>query len=247
MGLRYFSGAYALPSGRFVADLAVKPSFGSIGAAGVLSPKTLLLVSMLSTAYIAHFNAPKFYRELKDATIQRFNTVTGTSFGISILFYTLLSSCAFLTFGASTAPMVLNNYATSDILISISRFAVALSLVCSYPLLFVGTRDGLLDLIQVPDSQRSNSLLNRVSVATVAIITLVATKVTDLTLVASLSGAILGTSLIFLYPTLMFRAATKTSFSGRWVKWERRLCSVIVSLGMTIGLVGTKMALQTVS
>jgi hypothetical protein len=45
--------------------------------------------------------------------------------------------------------MILNNYATKDALISLSRFAVAVSLVFSYPLLFVGTREGIFDLIQV--------------------------------------------------------------------------------------------------
>lgn len=31
----------------------------------------LILVSMLSTAFVAHFNAPKFYSELKDKSVPR--------------------------------------------------------------------------------------------------------------------------------------------------------------------------------
>jgi len=30
---------------------------------------------MLSTAYLAHYNAPKYYVELKDNTIKRYNQV----------------------------------------------------------------------------------------------------------------------------------------------------------------------------
>uniref|UniRef100_A0A7S1BC54 Amino acid transporter transmembrane domain-containing protein n=1 Tax=Corethron hystrix TaxID=216773 RepID=A0A7S1BC54_9STRA len=241
MGIRYFGGAYAAPGGRFLADLApgMLPSFGAVGAAGAATPQALILVSMLSTAYIAHFNAPKFYRELKNNTLARFNRMTAASFGLSVAFYFVLASLAFLTFGASTAGMVLNNYSTKDLLISASRCAVAVSLIGSYPLMFVGTRDGLLDLLQLPEKQRTDSLLNKMSVGLVGIITLLATKVTDLTFVASISGAMLGTSLIFIFPTLMFRAAVRGDASK---KWESRLCSLIALVGAVVGTIGTKMA-----
>ena len=243
IGVRYFGGAYAMPSGRFVADLAphLRPSFGSMGAMRAFSsPKSLILVSVLSTAYIAHFNAPKFYRELKNNTQERFNTVVASSFGISIAVYAAVSSMAFLTFGGASAGLILNNYSTQDVLLSLSRFAVALSLVFSYPLLFVGLRDGVLDLLQIPESRRSHSLLNQWSVGVVAVITGLALKVTDLTFVASMSGAVLGTSLIFIFPTLMFRAAVRDDPSK---KRERRLCSVIASVGVAVGGVGAKMAM----
>ena len=199
---------------------------------------------MLSTAYIAHFNAPKFYRELKNNTLKRFNTVVASSFGISVAFYAAVSAMGFLTFGSSTAAMILSNYSTKDTLLSLSRFAVGLSLVFSYPLLFVGSRDGLLDLVGVSEEKRSNTLLNTLTVGLIAGITALAMKVTDLTFVASMSGALLGTSLIFIYPTMMFRAALKKS--GNAVtgsqKLESRLCTVIGALGVAIAGVGAKMA-----
>ena len=245
IAVRYFGGAYAMPSGRFVADLAphLRPSFGTTGAMGALSsPKSLILVSMLSTAYIAHFNAPKFYRELKNNTHERFTTVVASSFGISIAIYAAVSSMAFLTFGGASAGLILNNYSTKDILLSLSRFAVALSLVFSYPLLFVGLRDGVLDLLRVPELERTNALLNRWTFGLVAMITGLALKVTDLTFVASMSGALLGTALIFIFPPLMFRAAVKDDPS-KGKKWERRLCSLIASVGIAVGGVGAKMAI----
>jgi amino acid permease len=246
IGIRFFGGAYTKPAGKFLSDLAphMQPSFGTTGALGALSPKSLILVSMLSTAYIAHFNAPKFYRELKNNTMPRFNTVVFSSFGISVAVYAVVSAMAFLTFGSVTGGLILNNYSTKDALLSFSRFAVALSLIFSYPLLFVGSRDGLLDLIRVPEEKRTNSMLNQLSVGLLGIITLLALKVTDLTFVASISGALLGTALIFIYPTLMFRAAVKSN-PTKGQKWERRLCSVIATLGVAIGGVGAKMALQS--
>jgi amino acid permease len=251
IGVRYFGGAYASPAGRLLSELPshMQPSFGSTGAMGAFSPKSLLLVCMLSTAYIAHFNAIKFYKELKNNTIERFNVVVTSSFGIAIALYVAVTSMGFLTFGSSTAGMILNNYATKDVLISLSRFAVAVSLVFSYPLLFVGTRDGLFDLIKVPEEKRTDSLQNKVSVGLVAILTGLAIQVNNLTFVASMSGALLGTALIFIFPTLMFRAAVAKmgDKATKTQRFESKLSGVIAGVGVIVGGIGTKLALKTLS
>jgi amino acid permease len=64
MGLRYWGGAYKT-GGIYHASQLAPPVFGTAGAAAALSPKALILACMLSNAYIAHFNAPKFLAELK--------------------------------------------------------------------------------------------------------------------------------------------------------------------------------------
>jgi len=58
---------------------------------------------MLSTAFMAHFNAPKFYTELKDNTIERYNKVVSTSFGISVALFAAIASMGFLTFGGASS------------------------------------------------------------------------------------------------------------------------------------------------
>ena len=148
MGLRYLGGGYAVPNGEFVQDLvaagAPQPSFGNKGIMSVLSPSSFILISMLSTSYMAHFAAPKFYTELKNNTIERFNLVVTSSFAISIGLFCIVASLGFLTFGTASDGLILNNYSNKDTLMSLSRIAVALSIVFSYPLVFVGTREGLL-------------------------------------------------------------------------------------------------------
>uniref|UniRef100_A0A7S2ESF5 Amino acid transporter transmembrane domain-containing protein n=1 Tax=Trieres chinensis TaxID=1514140 RepID=A0A7S2ESF5_TRICV len=251
IGIRYFGGAYAMPAGKFVSDLAphLQPSFGTVGASGVLGPQSLILVCMLSTAYIAHFNAPKFYRELKNNTMKRFNTVVTASFGLSVALYVAVASMGFLTFGSACQGLILNNYSTKDALVGLSRFAVALSLVFSYPLLFVGGRDGILDLAKVPESDRSNSLQNKVTLAMLGVITALAARLHDLTFVSSISGAVFGTALIFVYPPLMFRNMVKNmgERAGRTMQFEKKMAKFTAALGVIIGLIGTKMACGSVS
>lgn len=131
MGLRFFMGSYSFPAGKFLADIpaALQPSFGTVGAAGVFNPGSCILICMLSTAYMAHFLAPKFYIELKDNTIERYNKLVSTSFAISILSYVIMAAFGFLTFGANSSGVILNNYSNKDVLLGLSRVAVAISLV----------------------------------------------------------------------------------------------------------------------
>lgn len=144
MAIRYLGGSYklgtaavkgskAVPAGKYFADVAAnyQPQFGNLGASAALRPNTFILICMLSTAYMAHFNAPKFFIELKDNTIKRYNTVVGTSFGISVFLFAVIGALGFLTFGSASSGLILNNYSNKDVLMSLSRVAVAISIVFS--------------------------------------------------------------------------------------------------------------------
>lgn len=132
MGIRYAQKAYAPATSMFPPlSPELAPTFGNVGWKGALTPNVFILVCMLSTAFMAHFNSPKFYTELKNNTLERFNKVVSTSFGISIAIFSLVTSLGYLTFGAATDGLILNNYSTKDTLMSLSRVAVAISLVFS--------------------------------------------------------------------------------------------------------------------
>jgi amino acid permease len=138
MAVRYLGGGYKLAgpvagAGEFLGGVAqnMQPSFGSVGASGVLNPKSFILLCMLSTAFMSHFNAPKFYVELKDNTIKRYNTVVGTSFAAAIAIFIAITSMGFLTFGANSSGLILNNYSMGDKIMGFSRIAVAVSIVFS--------------------------------------------------------------------------------------------------------------------
>lgn len=239
MAMRYFGGAYAT-GGKFLETALTAPIFGSNGAKAALSAKALILTCMLSNAYIAHFNAPKFFNELKNNTMSRFNQVIGWSFGASIALYCIITALGFLTFGAASNGLILNNYSTQDVIMSMSRIAVAISVTGSYPLLFSGTRDGLLDLFKIPQEKRDNALFNKVTLGVLAVTTAVAAKLTDLGLVASVGGATFGTALVFVYPAIMFLKSQK----GEGNSIEKTVCKFIGILGVVMGAIGTKLAFQ---
>eukprot|EP00566_Odontella_aurita_P009656 CAMPEP_0113538780 /NCGR_PEP_ID=MMETSP0015_2-20120614/7556_1 /TAXON_ID=2838 /ORGANISM="Odontella" /LENGTH=510 /DNA_ID=CAMNT_0000438393 /DNA_START=123 /DNA_END=1655 /DNA_ORIENTATION=- /assembly_acc=CAM_ASM_000160 len=249
MGIRYFGGSYALPAGKFLADIPanMQPAFGTTGAAGVLNPNSFILICMLSTAYMAHFNAPKFFNELKNNTIKRYNTVVSTSFAASIAIFAAIASIGFLTFGSASSGLILNNYSTKDALMGLSRIAVAVSLVFSYPLAFTGFRDGVIDLFSIPEEKRTNSFLNKLTVGLLGIITGAALVVKDLSFVLSFGGATLGNALIYVYPALMFRSAVKAmgEKATKGMKREVKVAMSSAGLGVTMGAIGARMALKS--
>mmetsp|Transcript_71841 Transcript_71841/g.208067 ORF Transcript_71841/g.208067 Transcript_71841/m.208067 type:complete len:468 (-) Transcript_71841:22-1425(-) len=245
MVMRYVSGAYAVPNGKFLATALTAPVFGKAGAKAVLSAKSLILTCMLSNAYIAHFNAGKYLAELKNNTLGRFNQVIAWSFGAAITLYSIITAVGFLTFGAASNGLILNNYSNKDLLMSFSRIAVAISVTGSYPLLFDGTRDGLLDLFKVPKDKRDNALLNKYTFGILAFTTFAASRLTDLGLVASIGGATFGTALVFIYPAIMFLKVQAKR--GKQGSAESTLCKIIATLGVVMGAIGTKLAINDAS
>jgi len=249
MTLRLLDGTYSMEGetqGRFIEQVAssLRPKFGNMGAESVLSPNALILVCMLSTAYMAHFNAPKFYLELKNNTLPRFNSVVKYGFGISIALMGFITMVGFLTFGKACDGLVLNNYAGSDIYMGFSRIAVAVSLVFSYPLAFTGCRDGFLDLAKIPMEKRSSGTMNFVTIALLGVITFFACSLTDVSFVLAFGGATLGNALTYVYPALMYRAVVKQQ--GR--KGENFGVNVSLTsavLGIAMGAVGATMALRS--
>lgn len=161
-----------------------------------------VLVSMLSTSYIAHYNAPKFYAELKDASVPKFNAMVYTAFAISIAFFIFMMSIGFLTFGGASSGFVLNNYSGSDILATVGRSAIGLALITGYPFTFSAFRDGVLDLAKIDGPKRS-AAFRPLTVGLMALLTGLAILLKDVGFVVSISGAMFGCGLMFIVPMIM--------------------------------------------
>lgn len=249
MAIRFFDGSYANADSGFAMDVAesLRPSIGTKGASAVFSPNTFILICMLSTAYMAHFNAAKFYLELENNTIARWNTVVASSFSISILFFIGIAYMGFATFGGAANGLILNNYSTKDSLMGFSRVAVAFALVFTYPLVFVGCRDGILEMLKVPAEERTDAKLNNLTYMILGVVTAAALKIKDLSFIMAFGGATLGNALIYVYPAIMLKSAVKNmgEEATKAQKMEVYLAMSFALLGIGMGCVGTKQALAS--
>ena len=201
-----------------------------------------VLESMLSTAYEAHFNAPLFYRELKDNTVPRYTRMVSTSFFASVITMIAVTAFGFLTFGGASSGFILNNYANSDRLASIARVFVASSIVFSYPLCFVGLRDGIRELRGTKPGE--TKLRAEWTLGLVGVVTAVSLKLSDLGFVNSFGGALVGSGIVYSFPALMFlkplqrKAATGAGKLAGNVRREMAANKGIVVAGAVMAVLG---------
>lgn len=157
-----------------------------------------------------------------------------------------MAALGFLTFGGNCAGLILNNYSTKDSLMGLSRIAVALSIVFSYPLAFQGCRDGVLDLLQI--QSRSPKLMNLLTVTLLSGITGLALIVPDVSFILAFAGSTLGNALIYIYPALMFRNAVRKFVPSptRLQKAEVKVATASALTGLCLGVMGAIKAVQSI-
>lgn len=242
-------GAYQEGGAYFEAiDAAMQPSLGAaepVGAivkSGLESGKIFVLVSIMATAFLAHFIAPQFYNELsagegadgKPATggkMGRFTQLTGGGFLMSGLLSAVVMYAGFSTFGGACDGYILNNYASTDQLAQLARFAIGGSIVCTYPLIHQGLRDSIMEMTNTPRVPTS--------IAAVVAVTCIAMALTDLGVVAAVSGAFVSTTIGYILPSIMF-GQLLASQGGNPV--ELVIARAVTVLGFYLVYIGMKAA-----
>lgn len=252
---RYLTGAYTSPQGVFASTLTnsleASSSSSWFGTTCFQPKNAAILMSMLSTAFMAHYNAPRLYWELQKTSLRRFATVVQVSYAGAMLLMATIAVTGFLTFGTHCQAVILRNYAVSDPLMLASRVAVAVSLLCGYPLAFVGVRQGVLDLCRVPlDRQQTDvQLSNVVSIVLLLVITGLALVLRDIGILLAFGGATWGNAVIYLFPAIMILQQARTAVSssrssrtrGKNYDDERnnqRLLQQLVPAALATGMIG---------
>mmetsp|Transcript_63472 Transcript_63472/g.187415 ORF Transcript_63472/g.187415 Transcript_63472/m.187415 type:complete len:357 (-) Transcript_63472:321-1391(-) len=271
MAMRYMGGDYA-PGGRFLDDVpeALRPRFGNRGAVNALRGDgdrrggALALINMLSTAFLAHYVAPRICSssppsssDSSDRASSSSLVVVRASFFSAAAYLSAVSALGFLTFGSACSGFVLDNYSPRDRLMVAARLTVVVGVAFQYPLCFAGARDGALDLLLqwrgVPRSEEkrtdgdSDSLaLNRfITLALLGAVTLAAAALADPSVLLSLSGATLGVALIYIYPAFVLRSVARGK-GEKAARGDRVRCAFAVflaAMGVAVGCLGTMLAL----
>jgi sodium-coupled neutral amino acid transporter 11 len=240
---RWLDGTYAAGGAIFAAGLPYAPALGQLSAWRV-SAGTFVLFNMLSTAYMAHTNAVRFYTELKDTSPRRFATVCASGFGAAAVAHALVMVAGYATFGAASQGLILNNFhLTADGLARAARVATGLSILGSHPLLFTSLRDSVLSALAGSKlgkaAESSAAVWTGLSVAMLSAATVLAIVATDVGFVASVSGASLGAVLIFVVPALMQLATMRAANGGKAVGAKAVGAKAIVGFGAVMAVLGT--------
>lgn len=243
MMIRYWDGSYQ-PDGQFYDEIPthLRPSFGYTSRPW--SVYALPFVCMIFTSFDMHYNIPRFYAELREASIPRFGQVVGYSFGITAVIYFSIAIVGFLTFGENADSYILNNYSSKDSLATLSRLAIGLCSLVSYPLNFIGVRDNCLDLLGLTDAMGTGGLLNVFTLLLLFLLTLISCFVTDLGLINAVGGGTTVTLVCFVFPAVMFWQGKRQHHAvngGTMVgKNQMETCWVMMLMvvGVVVGVVG---------
>lgn len=247
MAIRCVDGTYQ-PGGIYYDDIANKyqPSFGH--ETHQWSLMVLPYVCMIFQSWVMHYNTPRFYMELKDATIPRFGRAVASSFGLSACMYIVIAAAGFLTFGGNSDSYILNNYSPNDPLATASRLGVFFSTLLIYPLAFIGVRDGCLDIFQIPYHMQTTRNLNIFSLTLLTILTIGAVIFHDLGLINAVGGGALATFLCFVFPALMYRRAVKLfPDKTKNEELEVKIALVLMVIGCILGVVGVWQSIKDAS
>jgi len=208
------------------------------------------LLNFLAMGFLAHYNGCKYYRELCQHTPTRMKNVSGIAMGFTAVLYIVIMIAGFRTFGQSSEGVILENYSEEDTLANIAQLGIACSILVSFPLMFSGLREALLELmcIACPSCQeRSESVMfqNGLSVIFLVLITVGAFFFTDAGLVIGLVGAICGSAIIYIVPCILYASALEKFGNKDKHHWEIILVKSVACIGVVFAVLGLVSALAS--
>merc|ERR1719440_1936683 len=225
MVVRYTDQSY-MPNGQYY-----EPHAGGGAHMTSFSLGSLSLVNALAVSFLCHYNGCKYYREYIGHTPGKFKTQVQIGFGTVTCLFAWSMLFGYMTFEKSSQSVILNNYSKKDTMINFARLGMGLANVFSFPLMFSGLREQLIELIcffkpEMTETTELISFQNSLSTAFLALVSVNAVLVTDATIVVGLVGSICGAATIYVIPCLLFDRCT-LNFDTLCDPMERKLVRLI--------------------
>lgn len=220
----------------------MSPDFGSKQAILDL----LVVVPIMTNAYVCHFNVPPIYNELEARSPQKMNAVGRITTVICIVVYALTAISGYLLFGQDTEPDVLTNFDRdlgirfSSALNYIVRIGYILHLVLVFPVIHFSLRQTVDTLIfegsaPLPESRKRSLAL---TVVLLALIYIGSTMIPNIWTAFKFTGATTAVSLGFIFPSIVALKLSKQSGQGSLNATERILSWLMLGLAVIVGVVG---------
>ena len=249
INIRALDGSYKLGSGKFVTDgmLKVLPSFKKTSMWNI-NFSSLVLASNLGLAYVAHYNSPGMYRELKDTNAKRFATMVNIGFSILVFLYIITMAAGYSTFGDTTMGNILLNYHKKDTLAILGQVATGFSILFGFPLVAAGARESLIGAAAGLGYPQLGDPKNHVKFVTamMTFVTAISLNAKDISLVMGLTGAALGSFICYVCPAMVYVKAVevtegKDSVAYRKAAWNKAL----IPFGLAIGAFGVLVTIRS--
>ncbi|MES1915617.1 MAG: hypothetical protein MHM6MM_007537 [Cercozoa sp. M6MM] len=159
-------------------------------------------IALMNVSYTCHYNGARYYGEMRDRSPRKFMKTVAMSFGGCFVVYLAVSLAGYLEFGHATEGDILKNYPNDALQFIIARVAMAACIIFTFPLPFNSLRQNLDSLMFKPPV--SNLRHYGITVAMVAITTIVGIAFPKVEIVLAYKGATLGTLIVYVIPAWMY-------------------------------------------
>ncbi|KAK3200183.1 hypothetical protein Dsin_023598 [Dipteronia sinensis] len=228
------------------------PDFGSKKAIMDL----LVVIPIMTNAYVCHFNVQPIYNELEGRSIQKMNRVGRITTVLCVVVYAATAVSGYLLFGKDTESDVLTNFDKdlgirfSSALNYIVRIGYILHLVLVFPVIHFSLRQTVDALVfegsaPLVESRRRSLAL---TVVLLALIYLGSTMIPNIWTAFKFTGATTAVSLGFIFPSLvalrLSRQGEGLGLGLKFLSWLMLVLAVIVSV---VGVISNIYSLESKS
>lgn len=208
----------------------------------------LIFMNMCCVAFACHYNAVKYYMELKDRTVRTFGNVMATGVAGTAIVFLGMMILGYGTFGANSQALILNNYHDSDAMAGIARFFTGLAIISGYPLMFSGLKASMfalakLDKKGVENRERKQNTLSVIMLAAIATGACFVRE-HELATVIGIVGSVFGSVVIYMLPAFVNNGLLKKTLKDKplakpFFKGEQVFNNILVVFGIIFAVLGT--------
>eukprot|EP00002_Diphylleia_rotans_P040267 TRINITY_DN9501_c0_g1_i1.p1 TRINITY_DN9501_c0_g1~~TRINITY_DN9501_c0_g1_i1.p1 ORF type:complete len:430 (-),score=78.58 TRINITY_DN9501_c0_g1_i1:242-1531(-) len=200
-----------------------------------------LAMPLITASFSAHFNSVRIFKELKDSRPEVMSKIVRWSIFFTLVIYCSSATLGYLSFRDDTESDVLENLDSGKVYVAITKIAIILLLVFSYPVIQFACRSSLSNLIF---KQNVATLGKRafLSALIVAVTSTLAYLVPDIAVVFSFSASTAAVCVIWLIPAASYiKIHPEPAYSTQRIFAKIQFC-----LGVVFGCLGLYVAFDNV-
>ncbi|KAI5058729.1 hypothetical protein GOP47_0026899, partial [Adiantum capillus-veneris] len=168
----------------------------------------LVVIPIMTNAFICHFNVHPIYHELQDRTPTAMRRVGRASTLLCVVVYSMTAISGYLLFGESTASDVLTNFDKnlgvrfSSLLNAVIRVGYVIHLILVFPVIHYSLRQTV-DVFLFPHAKESHRRFVCITLVQLALVYLGSAFIPNIWIAFQFTGATTGLSLGFIFPALI--------------------------------------------
>lgn len=158
-------------------------------------------IPVCNVSYCAHYNAPRLYQELSNQSIWRFKLVVAISGLLATTSYVLSAVSGYIIFGNLLQGDVMTNFSVDYMPAQAARLGYSFVVLFTFPLAHHSIRRGIIALCPRAQGHEVN-----LTAALVFVLVFLGTQVQAVQKVLIFKGAIFGSCIVFIFPSVILAA-----------------------------------------